>query len=65
MLLGDVVLFANCGEKAESGGTAKHLDGDVRTSRYVADVLREFFFQPIRGGEAGLDSYPRHRYEQL
>src|SRR5947207_9307783 len=56
-LFGEVVLFANCREKAESRDTAKHLDGDVRTSRCVANVLRQFFFPAIWASEADLDSY--------
>jgi hypothetical protein len=47
MLFGDVVLFANCGVKSKPSYAAKHMDGDVRTSRSVANILREFFLPAV------------------
>ena len=54
------VFLAHCGEKAESSADTQHVDGDVRTTRYVAHELAQFFFATVRAWQAGLNDDPGH-----
>ena len=58
------MLLANCGKKAKSRNTAKHIASNVRTARNVTNKLHQFFFVAIRAWKVRFDSDLRHRFPQ-